>query len=110
MVDQLHDLGWLHPDSTEYKNAHTRLKNLEEFQKKQRSIEYDLTCTCNAININPTVLKHLKRYPDKIEKIKKIMTNIRAENSTRSRIYNSVSRYGSPLDRRDLRKLLLIKD
>jgi hypothetical protein len=110
MVDQLHDLGWLHPDSTEYKNAHTRLKNLEEFQKKQRSIEYDLTCACNAININPTVLKHLKRYPDKIEKIKKIMTNIRAENSTRSRIYNSVSRYGSPLDRRDLRKLLLIKD
>lgn len=110
MVDQLHDLGWLHPDSDEYKNAHTRLKNLEEFKRKQRSIEYDLTSTCNAININPTVLKHLKRYPDKIEKIKKIVTNIKAENSTRSRIYNSVSRYGSPLDRRDLRKLLLIKD
>lgn len=110
MVEQLHDLGWLHPDSTEYKNALTRLKNLEEFERKKRSVEYDLTCACNAVNINPMVLKHLKKNPNKIEKIKKIMNDIRIENSTRSRIYNSVSRYGAPLDRRDLRKLLLIKD
>lgn len=112
LLQELRDLGWLDPNSTEFQNANKRIKEIEEFKKKQSYVEYDLTSCINITNrnYNQRLIKCLKKNPQKIEKIKTVIAKIKSENTTRGRILSGVVRYSTHILREDLRKLLLIKN
>ena len=110
LLKELHELGWLTPASTEHQNAVSRIQKIEEFQKRQSYLEYDLRSLINIDDQNPKLIKYLKKNPLKLDKIKTVLTKIKAENTTRGRILNTIVRYGSNIHREDLRKVLLIKN
>lgn len=112
LLQELHELGWITPASIEHQNAVNRITKIEDFKKKQDYVEYDLKSSINfsSYDYNPRLIKCLKKNPLKIDKIKTILTKIKAENTTRGRILNTIVRYGSNIHREDLRKVLLIKN
>ncbi len=110
LLKELHELGWLTPASTEHQNAVSRIQKIEEFQKRQSYVEYDLRSLININNQNPKLIKCLKKNPLKLDKIKTVLTKIKSENTTRGRILNTIVKYGSNIHREDLRKVLLIKN
>jgi len=112
LLQELYQLGWLSPASTEHQNAANRITRIEDFKRKQDYVEYDLQSFIHFDNYdyNPRLIKYLKKNPHRVDKIKTVITTIKTENTTRGRILNTLTRYGTNIHRQDLRKILLLKN
>jgi hypothetical protein len=112
LLKELHELGWLTPSLTEHQNATNRIQKIKDFKKKQSYVEYDLKSiiSFSSYAYNPRLIKCLKKNPLKIDRIKTVVAKIKAEDTTRGRILNTLSKFGSNVHREDLRKVLLIKN
>jgi hypothetical protein len=110
LVEGLHALGWLDPDSTEYQDRvkHFRL----EYEKKQvlASLDADARQVLFKTGVQAHTLKALKSNPDKLNKLKAVKEKILQETSTRARILRVVNtQYHNGISRDDLRKIMTLK-
>lgn len=108
MVNALHLMNFISADSSEYKDASSRLrKKAEEIQRRERVMS--VVCT-EAVNTNYSyrVKARLKSDPNTAERLIKAWSKIKNENSTRSRIIRQLNSY-TTIDRKDLRALLSLK-
>lgn len=110
LVEGLHALGWLDPESTEYQDRvkHFRVEN----EKKQimASLEADARNVLFKTGVRHHTLKALKSNPDKLNKLREVRDKILNENSTRSRILRIInSQYHNGITRHDLRQVMNLK-
>lgn len=111
LVEGLHKLGWLDPDSQEYKDQTVKIKAEHDNKMKLASLEADARQVIFRTSIRKHTLKALKSKPDKLNKLKTVREAVLREATTRGRILKAINnQYYSDITREDLRKIMLLKD
>jgi hypothetical protein len=107
MYDQLIELGWFTPNSTEYTQRLAEIRAEEKIKENMQNAAYRVKVALFRM-ANPSLrtIKVIGKNPDKISKLNKVKDLILQENSTRARILNSMDSYNSKVTREDLRKIL----
>ncbi len=111
LVDGLYKLGWLSPDSQEYKDQMIKIRAEREKKQQLASLESDARQVIFRTSVKTHTVKALKSKPDRLNKLKSVKEAILREVSTRGRILKAInSQYYNDITREDLRKIMLLKD
>jgi hypothetical protein len=110
MVNALKELGWLTPACPEYKDMAKKFKDKAERQRIMTNAESKLRELYFGITCKELIVKHIKKNPEKIDKLENIKNTILRETTTRGRILQSIRDYNRKINREDLRKILQLKD
>jgi hypothetical protein len=111
MVNALKDLGWLTPACPEYKDMAKKFKDESDRKDIISRAEYKLKdMFFGDTYTNNRVLAHIKKNPEKIDKLLLIKSTILKENSTRGRVLSSIRDYNRKVTRQDIRKIMTMKD
>lgn len=113
MYNALIELGWIDRNSAIYKNCMERLTT----QKSHNHIVANLSTKINDLffggSCTELVLTHLKKNPEKFEKLVSKFEGIRDESSARGRILSGFRNFyywNNPLHRSDIRQILKLKN
>jgi hypothetical protein len=110
MIENLLELGWIQPNSQEYKDAKDRFDEADKLQRAISSATYSIQNFFYASKPKDRLVKHIAKNPLKFEKLQSVKAQIMKENSTRGRILKSIDNYNRSITREDLRKILVMKD
>ena len=112
MIENLKELGWLTPDSKEYKDIKAKFDEIYRIERLVRNATQNLERLFYGIKPKDRLKIAIKNNPDKIKKFEAVKAAILSEDTTRSRILKSMESYGYGyrINRQDLRKILAMKD
>lgn len=110
MIENLKELGWLTPECKEYTDIKEKFDKIYRNERLVSNAVYSLNDIYYGSAISARLKKIIKNSPEKIIKLKSVNDTIKAENSIRGRILQSISSYDQKITRKDLRKILTMKD
>lgn len=111
LVDGLYKLGWLNPDSQEYKDQILKIKVERDKKQQLISLEADARHIIFRTSVRNHTIKALKSKPDRLNKLKSVREALLKEVSPRGRILKAINhQYYCDITREDLRKIMLLKD
>jgi hypothetical protein len=111
LAEGLYKLGWLSPESQEYKDQIVKIKAERELNQKLLVMEADARQIVFRTSVTKHTIKALKSNPDKLNRLKLVRETVLRESSTRGRILKAINnQYYSDITRGDLRKIMLLKD
>jgi hypothetical protein len=110
IIENLKELGWITPTSPEYIEIKKKFDEVYRIKRLVANAKYNLERIYFGAEAPKRIVKLIEKKPDRIEKLDKIKSTILMEKSTRGRILKSIKDYDKHITRKDLRKILLMKD
>jgi anti-sigma regulatory factor (Ser/Thr protein kinase) len=109
MVEGLVEIGWLTPDSAEWKAKHAEITENNRIEKLRSNAQYYVKDTIfGCEETNKLVVRAVSKNDTKLSRLRKVKNKIQGEQSLRGKILRNINTYAY-LTRSDLRTILKLK-
>tara|TARA_R110002074_G_scaffold51396_2_gene129998 strand:+ start:10212 stop:12113 length:1902 start_codon:yes stop_codon:yes gene_type:complete len=107
LLEGLVELGWLTPDSKEYKARRDEIIKLRDAKAASANAEYNAKRVFFQIGHNPRIIEAIKKVPSRLNRILELKNRLIKESSPRGRILASLDEsYGKSITRADFKVIL----